>query len=189
MVQRLKTSAPRLYGRRQLAELFDVNAQTVTKWAAAGCPVARHGSRGRRALFNVAKVVAWRVDTAREKDDGPLNLGAERAALARAQRLKLEREAKVRAGELIERARVEGEFADIATFVKTRLRAIPSAVAVELVSAAASGPAAVSGLLLRRVDAALHELARHATVTDEEFARARATDPADVTGAEGEGGR
>ncbi len=83
--------------------------------------------------------------------------------MERARKLKLEND--LREGQLVEVEKVRLEFAEIATTVKARLRAIPDAVADQVVSAASLGPAAIKGLLLARIDDALRELARGAAPT------------------------
>ena len=79
--------------RKALAKSLGVHEQTIVKWVEDGCPVAKPGSRGVASKYDLAQVVAWRVDTARQaNDDDSLSLQHERAALARAQRIKTETE-------------------------------------------------------------------------------------------------
>jgi phage terminase Nu1 subunit (DNA packaging protein) len=148
-----------LVDRRRLAALLGVVPLRISKWQADGLPVARRGARGRANLYDVGAVVRWRVSR-NARDDAPLSLGAERARLARAQAVKVEHENAIRRGEYTRNTDVQREYADIAVSVRNRLRAIPSAVAPQIVTAAAGGPAPVAALLLARIDDALRELAR-----------------------------
>jgi phage terminase Nu1 subunit (DNA packaging protein) len=146
-----------LVDRRRLAALLGVVPLRITKWQADGLPVARRGARGKASLYHVGAVVRWYVSR-NARDDAPLSLGAERARLARAQALKVERENRRRAGELVEACDVQHEYADIAIAVKSRLRGIPSTLAPQI--AAETQPAACQSLMLAAIDDALRELAR-----------------------------
>ena len=48
-----------LLTRTELAKQLDRNRQTITKWTAAGMPVAKRGSRGKPHLYRVSVVLAW----------------------------------------------------------------------------------------------------------------------------------
>jgi phage terminase Nu1 subunit (DNA packaging protein) len=109
--------------------------------------------------YDVWAVLQWHVDRVRPHGDA-LCLETERAGLARAQRQRIEREDRLKAGELMEAADVERQFSSIASTVKAKMRALPSAVATQVVGLAASGPGAVQAFLLRQIDAALRELVR-----------------------------
>ena len=61
-----------------------------------------------------------------------------------------EHELEQRRGELVELSAVRAEYAELATMVKARLRAIPDAIAVQVVGAASAGAAAVRKLELAR---------------------------------------
>lgn len=49
-----------LVTRPQLAAICGVSPLRVTKWAAAGLPIAERGRRGREYRYDVAAVMAWR---------------------------------------------------------------------------------------------------------------------------------
>ena len=52
----------KLFTRSELAEAFGVAKLTITKWAAAGLPVADRGGRGRSSRYNLPAVVAWEIE-------------------------------------------------------------------------------------------------------------------------------
>ena len=158
--------------RPQLALAFGKDARTIAKWLEEGLPVARRGKGGRPSLYHVRDCVTWVL--ARELharapqqvgDATGLQPQLEHALLERRKREEIELKLQVRRGELVEIAAVRAEYADIATTVKARLRAIPTAVADQMIAAAAVGPVAVRQLLAARIDQALRELARTVDLT------------------------
>jgi phage terminase Nu1 subunit (DNA packaging protein) len=144
--------------KQQLADLMGVAPGSIPRLVAQGMPPAlvAGGGRGRAAQFDAVKCLAWQrqqlvADAPQSTPrDQYLQVLTDRARLELAQRQ----------GQLVDIAIVRREWVDIATVVKTRLRAIPNAIAPGLVAAAAAGPAAVGTLLLSKIDEALRELAR-----------------------------
>jgi phage terminase Nu1 subunit (DNA packaging protein) len=156
------TRKPRkkLLDRQELAEAMGVIPGTITRWERDGMPVAKRAPRGKPSKFDLAAVREWREAVDAEAEAQTLSLSEERAKLAKRQREKLELEMRVRRGELVELATVSKEFADIATAVRTRLRAISTTVAPQLAGLDAK---AAEALLRTRIDDALRELARGET--------------------------
>ena len=149
-------------GRKEAAAALGVTPQRINRWVADGAPVARRGRRGHPHQYDVEALKAWRAARDPQRAVDGLSLEQERARFVKAQRVRAERLNRIQAGELMEVSAVREEFAAIATNVKARLRAIPSAVAPALAAAAPNGTAAVQALLLERIDDALRELARRA---------------------------
>ncbi len=118
--------AAKLVTRQQLASEFGVTAGTITRWERDGCPVAKKTARGRPSMFDLVAVRAWRnaVD-ALESGPGKLSLEYERAKVAHAQAEKIERENRVRAGELVERDAVVLEGQGYTKVWATKVRAFP----------------------------------------------------------------
>ena len=54
--------ALRLFTRREVAASFGVSPLRVTKWTAAGMPVVDRGGPGKESRYNLADVVAWRIE-------------------------------------------------------------------------------------------------------------------------------
>lgn len=52
----------RLLTRREVAAAFGVSPLRVTKWTAAGMPVVGRGGPGKESRYNLADVVAWRIE-------------------------------------------------------------------------------------------------------------------------------
>lgn len=151
------------FTRPQLATIFGKNPRTIAKWLDEGMPVASKGRGGRPSLYNLPKCVQWVIEQRVQALGGSgaeLSPQTERALLDRKRREELEIKIQVRRGQLVEVDAVRLEYADLATAVKQRLRAIPDAVADQVTVASHGGPAAVKALLLARIDEALRELAR-----------------------------
>jgi phage terminase Nu1 subunit (DNA packaging protein) len=165
MTQKKQARQRRLVTRREMSELLDVHMATITAWERSGLPIEVRGRRGIPSQYDMAAVLDWHVRRARPAGQaGEAVCGAtEKALLDRRKREEIELKLRLRAGELVEVAAVQAEFVDIATRVKSRLRALPSSIAEQLVSAAASGPAVVKTMLLSHVDQVLRELAREGT--------------------------
>ncbi len=116
--------------RQELATAFAVHPMTITKWEAAGLPVAARGSRGRASRYSLPAAVRWFIDrelAARGGGDaGAADPVTERALLDRARRVDLERRAAEAAKALIPVAEVEQRWGAIATKVRDRLLALPA---------------------------------------------------------------
>lgn len=151
-----------LLTRRALAAAFDVHMQTITKWERDGLPIAERGRKGQPSRYRLPECVQWfirRELQARGAGEGSADLSPqqERARLDQKRREELDLRLAVRRGELVGRAAVEAEFADLAVAVKAKIRALPDAVADQVVGLR---PAAARALLLARIDDVLRELAR-----------------------------
>jgi len=160
----------RLVTRVQLAQILQKDARTIARWLEDGLPVAVKGRGGRPSKYDLADCVPWVIERElqiRSADTGgtesPLSPQAERAKLDHARRQELELKLRVRNGELVEVESIQAEYADIAVAVKSRLRAIPDAVADQIAGRPA---AAIKALLSSKIDDALHELARGIAIVD-----------------------
>lgn len=117
--------------KRQCAEIFGVAEETLTQWAKQGCPieVQRKGTQGN--VYDTTKVFKWRLEKA-EHGDSAHDLTAERAALARAQREKIELELSETRGELVRVDAVLGAWAQHISTVKTALLGLPAKLAGQI---------------------------------------------------------
>jgi phage terminase Nu1 subunit (DNA packaging protein) len=118
--------------RRQLvmraaaAQALGVSPARISQWISDGAPVARRGRRGRPALYDVQRLRRWRAARERQQNADGLSLEIERAKLTRAQRLKVERENRVRAGELLERVDVTADIVAMVKATRARLLILPA---------------------------------------------------------------
>lgn len=120
----------------EAARLLSLAGRTFARLVEAGVFVPTVPGRGRApAQYDAPSLVAAYV-AHREARSSSLDLAQERAALARAQREKLDREAKVRAGELLEAAAVEEAWAEVVDAHREGLLGL----AGDLVSAGAITP-------------------------------------------------
>lgn len=115
--------------RAEAAEALGVPPNRINQWVSDGAPVLhRGGQRGQPSTYDVEALRAWHE--ARQQDNADaLSLEEERAKLARAQRLKIEREGRVRVGELLERTNVEAESEALLTALRTRFLQVPRQLA------------------------------------------------------------
>lgn len=160
-----KQSTPRGYTRPELAAALKCARATIERLIEAGLePIGR---RGRAHVYRVVDARRLRRElTRRDRQGGDATLLRERVALIRARRRKLEQETRIHAGEYVLATDVQAEYSALATVVKAQLRAIPDAVADQVVAAAKAGPASVKTLLLARIDDALRELAGRGQMSD-----------------------
>ena len=156
----------RLVTRSQFAAMMGVNPRTVTKWAEDQMPCAFHGRGGQSSRFSVPDCVKWyiaREVQARTGGGGDdISPAAELAKLNRKRTEELELRLQVRRGQLVEASAVVHEYVDLAIAVKSRIRAVPDAVADQL---AGLTPQEIKRLLLAKLDDALRELARGEVLT------------------------
>lgn len=111
-------------------------------------PVAVKGGPGKSALYDLAKVKAWRKARPDPTRPGGVSVAEETARLKRAQTERAELETRRRRGELLDRTLWLRACEDHITHAKSRLESLPSALAVRIVTAARTGgPAAVQALL------------------------------------------
>lgn len=164
--RRRKASAARsLLTRRELARALGVHLQTITKWENDGMPVAQRGSRGVPSRFNREVVERWRTAVAKAKArpraTGDINsLEVERARRERAQARFLEQKLLVLTRDLLPRADVERTWAQHVTAVRTKLLALPVALADRIHRAARlNGVASVERALSDAIRDVLRELA------------------------------
>lgn len=136
--KKAKAKAPKLlraFSRSELAEAFNVSPLRITKWAAAGMPVADRGGRGRQSQYELPAVVDWRVRsqvqalTGKTESGGAIDLGLERAKLARAQTEKTDMEIRRRQGELLSRDQVVKDGRAFVMAAKAKLLALPRRMA------------------------------------------------------------
>lgn len=62
-----KSDTLRHCNRAELSEYFGVSLVTIDAWVRRGCPYVDRGSRGRPWTFDLAAVVRWREDQARQE--------------------------------------------------------------------------------------------------------------------------
>lgn len=152
-----------LVTRRQLAQVFGKDNRTIARWLEDGMPCATPGRGGQSSMFSIPACVQWyiarelQIRGAEEADAVSPSVSLSRLNAKRTEELELK--LQVRRGQLVEAEAVAHEFADLAVAVKSRIRAVPDAVADQLVGLS---PAEVKRLLLAKLDDALRELARGA---------------------------
>lgn len=116
--------AEKLLTRSELAKRLDVHAQTITKWTADGCPVARPGRAGVPHRYRESEVRAWRQ--AREEaaeTGGVIDLTRARAEKEHWQAKLAEQKLKTLEGELLPLEDVQKAWAAEVTAVRARLLA------------------------------------------------------------------
>jgi len=122
--------------RSQLATLLDVNVNTIATWVTRGCPYVQKGHKGKPWLFNVATVVQWKEQQARDSVIG----NNDAVDLDEARRRKVSAEAAIAElnlqqlrGELIEVEAVAQAVADEYSNVRQRLLAMPTKLAPQVI--------------------------------------------------------
>jgi len=119
-------------GRAELAEALRVTPMRITKWASMGMPVAFRGGRGVESKYNLQAVLAWRsqqqnlVVGGGDAPSTSLNLGEERARLARAQTARTMLDIAKRRRELLPRDEVVRDGKAVIGAVRAKLLAMPS---------------------------------------------------------------
>ena len=150
--------------RSRLAVVFGVARTTVDAWVAEGCPmIKRPASKGDPAEFDTAEVHAWLIKRAvtRATADRPaagdqLDLEAERALLAREQRIAQEMKNQAARGQLLPRAEVTAAVQSAFTRVRARMLALPTKAAPQVASLRTL--AEIKTVLTELVHEALREL-------------------------------
>jgi hypothetical protein len=102
------------------------------------------------SVYDLGAVVRWRVESSRQTD-GALSLEVERAALAREQRKKAERENRISEGGYLTVAEVEAAFEAIGKGVNAKLLVLAKM-------------ARARGVITREQEAGVHALAREALI-------------------------
>lgn len=132
--------------RAQAVRLLGVSVTTFSRLEAEGAVVPlRRGAGQRGAIYDAPALVAGYI-AHRERRTGALDLAAERAALARAQRVKVEAENRLRAGELLEADQVDEAMAEVDLAVREAVLGVAS-TAVSSGLVAAGQEVALAGLL------------------------------------------
>ena len=105
---------------------------TIDAWIAKGLPHERTKSGGYE--INSAAMMAWRCEQAMQGKtaDNQLDLGRERARLARAQSEKTELELAERRGELVEVAEVRATVYELAKQARDALTLLPARLSPQL---------------------------------------------------------
>lgn len=113
--------------RQQLAELFDVDPATITRYERNGMPVAKKAPRGQNSLFDPEVCRKWKddVDAMKLLATSGLNLEAERARLTRAQAERAERENLRAQGKLLDREEVSRAGQAYTAAWSAKVRTIP----------------------------------------------------------------
>lgn len=154
-------ASDRLLNRRDLAALFGVHMQTVTKWERDGLPVAQRGRKGRASLYREGQVRAWL--TAREeaaKTGAGVDVAAARAAKDTWQAKLAEQAYLVRSRSLLPAEEVARMWAAEVLAIRTIiLGSYATATDKVLRAATVDGRAGVERELMAIADAALRELA------------------------------
>ena len=116
-----------LLNRRELAAALGVNAQTVTKWTAAGAPVAKRGRQGKPYLYEREAIEQWlQAREAAASNGKAVDLARERARKERAQALLAEQKYQERAGELLEADQVARVWSAQLNAVRMKLLSLPT---------------------------------------------------------------
>ena len=118
--------------RADLAEILRVSAPTVDAWIRRGLPVAKKGGRGRAYEFDLADVIAWRVEQAETNASAAtevVDFEEARARKTAAEAEIAEADARQRRGELVEIDTVAEILETRLSTVRLRLLAVPAKVA------------------------------------------------------------
>ena len=158
----LASKTNRLLTRSELAKQLDVHAQTITKWTADGCPVAKPGRAGVPHLYRAADVRAWR----RARDEaaatgGTIDLARARAEKEHWQAKLAEQKLKMLEGELLPLEDVAREWAAEVAAVRALFLAWVTTISDRIDrAAAADGVVGVERVLNDAVRELLNELSK-----------------------------
>ena len=117
--------------KRQLAEIFGVSEETLTRWAKLGCPIEKKGRGTQGSKYDTARAYAWRLALA-EKAQEPADLENERVKLVRVQRELAELDLRERQGKLVACDLVEAHWAGSVVTLRARLLTLPHTAAPRL---------------------------------------------------------
>lgn len=155
------TKADGSVNKAELARAFGVSTTAIDNWLSRGCPyVAAPDRPGKAYRFNLAAVVAWRIERMTETaatagGDVDLAEAKRRRAVAEAELSELD--LAERRGDLLAREDVDAAMTGAFARVRARLLALPSAVAAA--AADETEPGTVERLLSAAIYEALQELA------------------------------
>ncbi len=149
----------------ELADQFDVDVRTVTRWVADGCP-CDGGGKGVKRLFNEGEVASWMkrkgitgatgrpadVDDSTDAND-PLRKAKIRKETALADRYEIQVQRE--RGELVAKADVDAENVRKFNTIRNKLLGLPAAAAPIVVGMSAAD---AEGELESRVRLMLQEL-------------------------------
>lgn len=144
------------YAAAEIATLLGISSAMVSKLASEGV-LPRAGRGEYDAAACVQAYLRHRLNSAAKDDPTARGLMSERSRLTRAKADAAEREARVRAGELVEADKIEAAWVSVVTAARNRLRLIPSKVAPRVVGM--KSPADAQELLRKEIDDALHAIA------------------------------
>ena len=121
--------------KAELAEAFGVSVAGVDHWIRKQCPYVQRGSKGVPWIFNVLDVAEWRYGKITDdENDDPEQMGPkERLDWYRGEKERLA--LKQQRGELIPASQVEAGWTGYVANTKSRLMALPSRLAPEMVRA------------------------------------------------------
>lgn len=154
------TKADGTINKAELARAFGVSTTAIDNWLSRGCPyVAAPDRPGKAYRFNLAAVVAWRIERLTETaatagGDVDLAEAKRRRAVAEAELAELD--LAERRGDLLARDDVDAAMTGAFARVRARMLALPSAVAAA--AADEAEPGRVQALLADAVHEALAEL-------------------------------
>lgn len=144
--------------RSDLAAHIGVSLPTVDRWIKDGMPVVRRGGRGIEWEFDLADVIRWRVDVAKEAAGGDATDLAEiEKRTAAAKMLKAELELAKARGDVAPLAQIERNLSKVFAEVRANMRNIPSAVASVIIGE--TDERRLKSVLLEEIDKALEALA------------------------------
>ena len=153
-------AVPALVTRRQLAPLIGAHEITITKWQREGLPVAMRGRRGKAALYDVAKVRAWKQAREKAAQQRAPDFMASRSRKELAQAMEAEQRVATRAGLLIAVDDVRRIWSSEVASVRARMLAWPRAITVRVCRIATSeGEVGVERILRKAVEDVLSQLA------------------------------
>ena len=159
-----------IVNRNQVAQVFGVQPNTITKWVQRGMPVLQEGRQGLPWRFDVEHCVTWRrAEDEREHnakhgltEDHPVDLSLERARLARAQTESAELRNATLRGELVPAREVLEHWAGMIVAATTHLRAVPSQLKGEIPHLTAEEVMIARGLIDRACTELADGLPEHA---------------------------
>jgi phage terminase Nu1 subunit (DNA packaging protein) len=142
----------------ECAHVLSLTPKAMREAVERGCPCeSRPGKGGSAAVFDLRKVVSWRVAelAARHNKDGN-GLSTARERLLKAQAHAKERTNEVADGTLIDAGLVTRAYADLALMMRNRLLSLPTVLSPEV--AAESDPCVCAAIMRREIEHALEAI-------------------------------